>query len=70
MAVLEDLGSHVPETMLQTFMNFLAPPRPDYDINATMDILKSMPGGILSACGRWKALVEEPNDQSSSGHAV
>jgi hypothetical protein len=68
--VLHDLGSAVPQVTLQTFMDFLAPPRPDFDIEATINELRSMPGGILSASGRWEAYNEEPKDQSGGEGAV
>ena len=68
--VLHDLGPTVPQVTLEAFMDSLAPPRPDFDINATMDALELMPDGILSAGGRWKAFDKEPKDQSDGESAV
>jgi hypothetical protein len=41
LAVLEDLGSRIPEITLQVFIDFLAPPQPSFNIEATMEMLKS-----------------------------
>jgi hypothetical protein len=40
LAVLEDLGSSVPMIPFQTFMDHLAPPQPDFDLDKTMISLK------------------------------
>jgi hypothetical protein len=50
-------------------MDFLAPPQPEFDIEATMEKLKTDPG-ILTASGRWKAFDKEPKDQSGREDAV
>ena len=52
-AVLEDLGSSIPEVSLQDFMQFLVPPQPQFDVVATMNMLKS--DVILSTSGQWMA---------------
>jgi hypothetical protein len=70
LTVLRDLGSNIPEVPFQTFMHFLAPPRPDFDIEATMEMLKSMPGGILTASGRWLAFDQERKDQPGWEHML
>jgi hypothetical protein len=69
LAVLEDLGSRIPEISPQTFMDFLAPPQPDFDIEATMKTLKSDPA-VLTASGRWTAFDKEPTDQYGREDAV
>ena len=68
--VLHDLDPTVSQVTLEAFMDSLAPPLPDFDINATMDALELMPDGILSAGGRWKAFDKEPKDQSDGESAV
>jgi len=60
-AVLEDLGSSIPEVSLQDFLKFLAPPQPQFDVVATISTLKS--DTIISASGRWTAFNNEPKDQ-------
>ncbi|KAF9513153.1 hypothetical protein BS47DRAFT_1362609 [Hydnum rufescens UP504] len=67
--VLHD-GPTVPEVTLQTFMDSLASRRPDFDIDATMNALKSMPDGILSDSGRWEAFNKEPKHHSDGEEAV
>jgi len=69
LAVLDDLGSAVPEVTFRAFMDFLAPRRPDFDLDATMNTLKSMPDGVLSPSGRWKAFNIEPTAQSGEDAA-
>jgi hypothetical protein len=69
LAVLEDLGSHIPEITLENFMDFLAPPQPDFDINATMKTLNSDPA-VMTASGRWTAFDKEPTSQSGREDAV
>ena len=68
MVVLEELGTKIPEVTLRDFMDFLAPPRPDFDIDATMDFLKT--GNVLSPSGRWKAFIHEPKDQSGGENTI
>ena len=70
LAVLEDLGSSIPEITFQTFMDFLAPPQPDFDLNATMKMLKSDSSRILTTSDRWTAFDKEPKDQVGREDAV
>jgi hypothetical protein len=69
LAVLEDLGSRIPEITLENFMGFLAPPQPDFDIDATMKTLSSDPA-VITASGRWTAFDKEPTSQSGREDAV
>jgi hypothetical protein len=68
LVVLEELGPEVPQVTLDTFMDFLAPPKPDFDIEATMDLLNSR--GVFSPSGRWKEFTKEPKDQSGGEDKV
>jgi hypothetical protein len=61
LAVLQDLGTTIPEIPLQTFIDFLTPTKPQFDIGTTINVLKSE--SILSASGRWSAFEKEPKDQ-------
>lgn len=61
LAVLQDLGTSIPEISFQTFIDFLAPTKPQFDIGAAINALKSE--SILSASGRWSAFDKEPKDQ-------
>ena len=70
LAVLDDLGSAVPKVTFRAFMDFLAPRRPDFDLEATMNTLKSMPDCVLSPSGRWKAYNIEPTAQSGGEDAA
>jgi hypothetical protein len=68
--LLEDLGSSILEITFQTFVDFLAPPQPDFDLNATMKLLKSGSSRILSTSRRWIAFDKEPKDQVGREDAV
>ena len=61
--------SRVSEIPLQAFMEFLAPPQPDFNIEAMME-LKSDSEGILAASGRWTAYEKEPKDQVGKEDAI
>jgi hypothetical protein len=52
-AVLLDLGSHIPMVTLEDFLEYLAPPRPDFDLDATIQSLKLGPDPALSRSNRW-----------------
>ncbi|KAF9508106.1 hypothetical protein BS47DRAFT_1417726, partial [Hydnum rufescens UP504] len=67
--VLHDLGSSVPKSLSDLY-GVLAPPQLDFDINTTMNALKSMPDGTLSASGQWKAFNKELTDQSGGESPV
>jgi hypothetical protein len=68
LAVLEDLGPDIPQITVQAFMDFLAPPQPEFDLEATMETLKAR--GILTALGRWKAFNTEPKRQTGGEDAI
>jgi len=51
-------------------MDFLAPPQPDFDLNATMKLLKSGSSRILTTSRRWTAFDKEPKDQVGQEDAV
>ena len=60
--MLEDLGSCIPEIPFQTFMDHLAPPQPDFDVEATMQTLNS--SSILTSLDRWTVFDKSPKDQN------
>jgi hypothetical protein len=70
LAVLEDLGSRIPEITLQSFMDFLAPPQPDFNICATMETLMSDLEGILTASDGWTTFEKKPKDQIGKEDAI
>ncbi|KAF9508231.1 hypothetical protein BS47DRAFT_245651 [Hydnum rufescens UP504] len=51
-------------------MHFLAPPQPDFDLKATIEMLKSTASGVLTASGRWLAFEKEPKDQPGAEDTV
>ena len=61
--MLEDLGSRITRIDLQAFLDHLAPPQTEFDIDATMEMLKAYPNGILTSSGRWNAFDTEPKGQ-------
>ena len=68
--VLEDLGSCIPEIPFQTFLDHLAPPKPDFDIDAPMKSLKSARPSIITASDRWTMFDKVPKDQDCSEDAA
>jgi hypothetical protein len=50
------------------FIKFLAPPQPQFDVGATINILKS--DIILSASGRWAAFDKDPKDQRAVENVI
>jgi hypothetical protein len=70
LVVLEDLGSKIPEINLKTFMDFLAPPLPAFDLDAAMKMLKSPDSQILTPSGRWTAFDKVPKDQDGREDVV
>jgi hypothetical protein len=65
LAVLEDLGTSIPEITLKTFMDFLAPPLPTIDLYATMKKLELADIPIFTASGRWAAFDKESSGKSA-----
>jgi hypothetical protein len=61
-AVLQDLGSTIPQVPLQTFFHFLAPLQPDFDIEGTLETLKLIPRGIPPNSTWWRTF-----DKDQSG---
>ena len=59
-AVLEDLGPSIPQITTMDFLTFLAPPKPAFDLNGTMEQLNH--AGIIVS-DRWSAFDIDPTDQ-------
>ena len=53
LAVLEGLSSCIPMISFQTFLDYLGPPQPDFDLNATMQSLKLGSDPILISSNQW-----------------
>src|ERR1700733_6875399 len=53
MAVLLDLGSYIPMITFQNFLDFLAPPQPEFDLESTMRSLKSGTVPVLTSSNGW-----------------
>jgi hypothetical protein len=68
LAVLDDLGSCIPEIPFQTFMDHLAPPQPDFNLKATIMSLKS--ASILTASDKWTVFDKAPKDRDCSEDAA
>jgi hypothetical protein len=69
LAVLDDLGSFIPEIPFQTFMEYLAPPQPDFDIDSTIEWLNSASDPTLTLSNQWTAFAVVPKDQGSEDTA-
>jgi hypothetical protein len=66
MAVLKDLGSFTPCIHVQTFLDHLAPPQPDFDLNATIRSLQSGSEPVLSSSNRWSMFPKDPKDSQGT----
>ena len=66
MAVLYGLGSCIPMIPFQTFLNYLAPPQPDFDLNATMQSLKLGSEPVLTSSNRWSKFSKAQRDSQGS----
>jgi hypothetical protein len=65
-AVLQDLGSSIPEISFEDFLDYLAPPLPAFDIKKTMALLESGPNPtIISKSKRWSGFPKNPKDSGS-----
>jgi hypothetical protein len=68
-AVLHDLGSNIPSIPFQAFLDHLAPPQPDFDLDATMQSLRlgsedSDP--VLTSSNQWSQFPKTPKDSQCS----
>jgi hypothetical protein len=66
LTALLSLGSCVPMIPFQTFLDRLAPPQPDFDLDATMTSLRSGFEPALTSSNRWSKFVDAPNDSQGS----
>jgi hypothetical protein len=66
LAVLQDLGTFVPMIPFQTFLDYLAPPQPEFDLKATMQSLKSGPQPGLTPSNRWSKFAKAPKESQGS----
>ena len=60
MAVLLDLGSYIPMITFMDFLEYLAPPQPNFDLGATMQSLKSGAKPALTPSNRWSMFHNVP----------
>lgn len=49
-----------------TFLDYLAPPQPDFDLNATIQSLKLGSEPVLTSSNRWSNIPEAPEDSRCS----
>jgi hypothetical protein len=70
LAVLHDLGPYAPMIPFQTFLDYLAPPQPDFDLNSTIQSLKSGPQPGLTPSNRWSKFAKAPKDTQGSEDSV
>jgi hypothetical protein len=69
-AVLLDLGSHVPMTTFEDFLKYLAPPQPRFDLGATIRSLKSGTDPVLTSSNKWSMFPDAPKDSKDSEDTV
>ena len=70
MAVLHDLGSYIPMIPFQAFLDYLAPPQPNFNLNVTIQSLKSGPKPVISLSNQWSDFPKAPKDSQGSEDGV
>jgi hypothetical protein len=60
------MGSYAPKIPFQTFLDYLAPPQPNFDLNATMQSLKLGSKPVLTSSNRWSKFAEAPKHSQGS----
>jgi hypothetical protein len=70
LTVLEDLGSCIPMIPFRAFLDHLAPPQPDFNLNATMQLLKLGSEPVLTSLNRWTKFPKAPKDSQGSEDGV
>src|SRR6266852_2359854 len=61
-AVFLDLGPYIPKITFEDFLKYLAPPRPKFDLDATMRSLKLRSEPALTSSNRWSKFPKSPKD--------
>jgi hypothetical protein len=69
-AVLNDLGRSVPEIPFQDFLDYLAPPKPSFNLDGAMQSLKEGPEPALTSSTRWSGFPNDPKHSSGTENAV
>jgi hypothetical protein len=70
LAVLQELGSYAPKIPFQTFLDYLAPPQPEFNLNTTMRSLKSGSKPVLTSSNRWSKFAKAPTDSQGSEDSI
>ena len=66
MEVLQHLGSHIPMVSFQDFLDYFAPPQPDFDLNAVLRSLKFGSKPVLTFENRSSKFPTDPKDSPDS----
>ena len=66
MEVLQHLGSRIPMVSFQDFLDYFAPPQPDFDLNAVFRSLKFGSEPVLTSENRWSKFPTDPKDSPDS----
>ena len=61
-ARVDDLGMWIPQIPFEDFLQHLAPPQPNFNVDATINSLRQDLKGILPS-GRWSGFVNNPKHQ-------
>jgi hypothetical protein len=64
------MGSGIPMIPFLTFLDHLAPPQPDFDLNATIQSLKLGAEPVLTSSNRWTKFAKAPKDSQCSDDGV
>ena len=69
-SVLQDLGLSIPMIPYQTFLDHLAPPQPDFDLDSTIRSLKLGSEPVLTTSNRWSNFPNAPKNSQRSEDTV
>jgi hypothetical protein len=64
------MGSYAPTIPFQTFLDYLAPPQPEFDLNATMQSLKLGSEPVLTSSNRWSKFAKAPRHSQGPDDGV
>ena len=69
-SALRNLGLSIPVITYQTFLDHLAPPQPDFDLDSTIRSLKLGSEPVLTSSNRWSNFPNSPKDSRCSEDTI
>ena len=69
-SALQDLGLSIPVIPYQTFLDHLAPPQPDFDLDSTIQSLKLGSEPVLTSSNQWTMFTNSPKNSQGSEYTI